>query len=344
MSTFEFTGSTMQALVYTAPNRIELHEVARPAAPTGSVRLRVDAVGICGSDLHAFRGHDPRRNPPLVLGHEFVGTALDTARAGRRYTANPLVTCGKCRYCGQGRGNLCSDRSMIGMNLPGAFADELAVPETCLIEVPPTLSDRGAALTEPAATVVHALAMVARASAQPLAQARALVLGAGAIGLLATLALQHRRVPALSVVETNALRAAALRQATGIVAIDAQAAAAQAGEFDFVFDAVGVAATRDLAIAGVAPGGTVAHVGLGEGASALDWRALTLREITLIGCYTYTTADLHAAVAALDRGEFGSLQWVEERTLADGAAAFADLVSGRVGAAKILLRPRGITP
>ncbi len=65
MTAFALTDPTMQALVYTAPNRIELHDVARPAAQDGSVRLRVDAVGICGSDLHAFKGHDPRRNPPL---------------------------------------------------------------------------------------------------------------------------------------------------------------------------------------------------------------------------------------------------------------------------------------
>ncbi len=285
-------------------------------------------------------GNSCVRNPPLVLGHEFVGTALDGAHAGRRYTANPLVTCGQCRYCAQGRGNLCSDRGMIGMNLPGAFAEQLAVPLACLIEVPDTLTDRGAALAEPAATVVHALALASRALFQPLAQARVLVLGAGAIGLLATLAMRHATVPALTVVETNALRSAALHQATGIVAVDAPTALAAAGNFDFVFDAVGIAATRDLAIAAVAPGGVVAHVGLGDWASALDWRGLTLRAITLIGCYTYTTADLHGAVAALNRGDFGDLAWVEERPLADGAAAFADLVSGRVGAAKILLRPQ----
>lgn len=84
----------------------------------------------------------------------------------------------------------------------------------------------------------------------------------------------------------------------------------------------------------------VAHVGLGDWTSALDWCALTLREITLIGCYTYTTGDIREAVAALDRGDFGDLAWVEERTLAQGGAAFADLVSGRVAAAKVLLRPQ----
>ena len=327
----------MQALVYTAPNTVELRDLSVPPPPADGLRLRVDAVGICGSDLHAFKGHDPRRNPPLVLGHEFVGTALDGPRAGQRFTANPIVPCGSCRYCLQNRSNLCSQRSMIGMNLAGAFAEQLNVPERCLVALPATLSDRGAALAEPAATVVHALALAARVMAQPMSDTRALVLGAGAIGLLAVLLLRSRGVAALQVVETNPLRAQALQRATGIEAIDG--AAAVASEYDLVFDAVGVAATRDIAIAAAAPGSVVAHVGLGDWASALDWRALTLREITLVGCYTYTTADIEAAVAALDRGDFGDLAWVEERPLAEGAVAFADLVAGRVAGAKILLRP-----
>lgn len=333
------TRPPMQALIYTAPNHMELHEVPTPLPAAGSQRLRVDAVGICGSDLHAFKGHDPRRVPPMVLGHEFVGTALDGARAGQRFTANPIVACGHCRFCQQGRSNLCSHRSMIGMNLQGAFAQELLVPEQCLVAVPPTLTDAAAALAEPAATVVHALALAARASVQPLPATRALVLGAGAIGLLAVLLLQSRGVAALHVVETNPHRAAALGRATGIQAISGDDALAQAGGFDLVFDAVGVAATRDIAIAAAAPGSVVAHVGLGDWASPLDWRALTLREITLVGCYTYTTGDLQAAVAALAQGSFGDLAWVEERALSQGPAAFDDLVAGRVAAAKIVLRP-----
>jgi 2-desacetyl-2-hydroxyethyl bacteriochlorophyllide A dehydrogenase len=328
----------MQTLLYTAPNTVELRDLPAPAPQDGALRLRVDAVGICGSDLHAFKGHDPRRNPPLVLGHEFVGTALDGPRAGQRFTANPLVSCGVCRYCLQNRGNLCSDRSMIGMNLAGAFAEQLAVPERCLVPVPATLGDRGAALAEPAATVVHALALAARVMAQPLGQTRALVLGAGAIGLLAALLLRARGVGSLQVVETNPLRVAALQRATGIRAIDG--ATAVASEHELVIDAVGIVATRDIAIASTAPGGVVAHVGLGDWTSALDWRALTLREITLIGCYTYTTQDIRDAVSALDRGDFGDLAWVEERPLSAGADAFGDLVAGRVASAKILLRPQ----
>ncbi len=329
----------MQALMFTQPEKMAMQEVPTPQATAGQVLLRVDAVGICGSDLHAYKGHDPRRVPPMVLGHEFVGTALEGPRAGQRFTGNPLVTCGACRYCLQGRGNLCSDRSMIGMNLPGAFAPSLLVPERCLVAIPATLNDRGAALAEPAATVVHALALAARVMAQPMVDTRVLVLGAGAIGLLAVLLLQSRGAAHINVVETNPLRARALHDATGLKAIDGAAALAYAGGHDLVFDAVGMAATRDIAIAAAAHGSVVTHVGLGDWTSALDWRALTLREITLVGCYTYTTADIEVAVAALDAGAFGNLAWVQERPLHEGGEAFADLVAGRVAAAKILLRP-----
>jgi threonine dehydrogenase-like Zn-dependent dehydrogenase len=329
----------MQALIYAAPHQMELRDMPSPPPEAGSQRLRVDAVGICGSDLHAFKGHDPRRVPPMVLGHEFVGTALDGALAGQRFTANPIFACGTCRYCHQGRTNLCSHRSMIGMNLQGAFAQQVLVPDSCLVPVPATLPDAAAALAEPAATVVHALALATRASVVPLAGLHTLVLGAGAIGLLAVLLLRSRGVASLSVVETNPNRAAALERATGIQAISGDDALARPGGFDLVFDAVGVAATRDIAIAAAAPGSVVAHVGLGDWTSPLDWRALTLREITLVGCYTYTTADLHTAVAALAAGHFGDLAWVEERALSAGAKAFDDLVAGRVAAAKIVLRP-----
>jgi threonine dehydrogenase-like Zn-dependent dehydrogenase len=327
----------MQTLLYTATERVEITDRPAPVEQAGSLRLRVDAVGICGSDLHAFKGHDPRRVPPMVLGHEFVGTVLNGPLTGKRFTANPLVTCGRCRYCRQGRGNLCSDRSMIGMNLPGAFAEQLLVPERCLVPVPNTLGDVGAALAEPAATVVHALALARRALATPMGETRALVLGAGAIGLLAVLMLQGQGVADLAVVEANPKRAAALTAATGIVPVASDAL--PPASFDLVFDAVGVAATRDLAVAAAAAGSTIAHVGLGDWTTPLDWRSLTLREITLIGCYTYTDQDLVAAVAALDEGRFGNLAWVEERPLSQGAQAFGDLVAGRVASAKVVLRP-----
>ena len=88
----------MKALVYTQPNEVQLLDRASPLLEKDEVILKIEAVGICGSDMHAYHGHDPRRKPGLVLGHEFCGTVLESASAayavGTRVTGNPLITCG----------------------------------------------------------------------------------------------------------------------------------------------------------------------------------------------------------------------------------------------------------
>jgi alcohol dehydrogenase len=106
-----------------------------------------------------------------------------------------------------------------------------------------------------------------------------------------------------------------------------------------VIDAVGAKVTRATALAAVKPGGVVMHIGLQDWASEIDMRKLTLAEITLLGTYTYTMADLRATVRALHEGAFGSLDWLEERPLSEGAQAFSDLDRGLAASAKVLLVP-----
>ncbi len=333
----------MKALVYTAPNEVTYRDEPDPVTGSGDVLLAVEAAGICGSDMHAFHGKDPRRNPPLILGHELAARILTGPRAGERVTVNPLITCGHCEYCVSGRDNLCANRTMIGMTRPGGFAQRVSVPERTLIEIPQEMSARAAALTEPAATALHALNLSMRALSRPLPETRVLVLGGGAVGLLSGLLAQAYGCRDVTLVETNSLRratASAAGKAGGMRVIDPVDPAGRLdNQIDLVIDAVGAAATRRAAFAAVKPGGVVMHIGLVDWASEIDMRKLTLAEITLLGTYTYSTADLRATVVALHGGAFGALEWVEERTLADGAAAFADLDAGRSGAAKILLRP-----
>ena len=106
-----------------------------------------------------------------------------------------------------------------------------------------------------------------------------------------------------------------------------------------VMDAVGSKITRQQAFASIRPGGVIMHIGLQDWASEIDMRKLTLAEITLLGTYTYSMADLHATVDALDRGVFGDLSWVARRPLADGPQAFQDLHHGRLSSAKVVLEP-----
>ncbi len=333
----------MKALVYTAPNEVQLHDRPEPELAPQEVVLRIDAAGICGSDMHAYHGHDPRRKPGLVLGHEFAATVIESASSlwlpGQRVTGNPLITCGRCDWCLQGRDNLCANRTMVGMTRPGAFAERMSIPGQCLIALPDHLPATAGALTEPAATAVHAINLSMRALVRPLPECRVLVLGGGAIGMLAALLLRHYGVADLQVAEVNPLRRASLEQHACCTAFDPRTTSVADNGFDFVIDAVGSAITRNSAIAAVKPGGVVMHIGLQDWASEIDMRKLTLAEITLLGTYTYSQADLRATVALLARGAFGDLSWVEARPLSDGANAFADLHAGRTASAKVVLQP-----
>jgi alcohol dehydrogenase len=329
----------MRALVYTNPLEVVYREEPDPQLEPGEVVLKIDAVGICGSDMHAYHWKDPRRNPPLILGHELAGTVVAGPFMGKRFTANPLITCGHCEFCVQGRNNLCANRTMVGMTRPGAFAQMMSIPTSSLVEIPDSMSARTAALTEPAATALHALNLSMRAMQRPLAEGSLLVIGGGAIGMLAALLAKHYGCRDIRVAETNLLRRASVAKHAGVAVFDPVAEQAEINSMDLVVDAVGAKVTRNAAFAAVKPGGVIMHVGLQDWASEIDMRKLTLAEITLLGTYTYSTADLRATVAALNAGAFGDLAWVEERPLSQGDRAFRDLHEGKSAAAKIVLRP-----
>jgi len=326
----------MKALVYEGPESLALREVPDPTAAPGEVVVRIDAAGICGSDMHAYLGHDERRPAPLILGHEAAGVVETGPRKGERVTINPLVTCGSCAACRAGRDNLCPERQIISMPpREGSLAERIAIPERNLVTVPAAVPLAKAALAEPIACGWHAVRLGARALGG--APARALVFGGGAIGLGAALSLTAQGCASVTMVEPNAARAKAL-EAAGQRAISPDRLAADA-VFDLVVDGVGLAATRESASAHARPGGVIVHIGLGEARGGLDIRRMTLQEITFIGTYTYASSDFRDTAAAIFEGRLGPLDWAEARPLDAGAAAFADIRAGRVAAPKIVLTP-----
>jgi alcohol dehydrogenase len=282
---------------------------------------------------------NPRRVPPLILGHEAAGEVVAGNGIGRRVTMNPLIVCGHCTYCLTGRSNLCENRTMIGMTRAGAYAQYMAIPEHCLVDLPEGMDPSQAALTEPAATAWHAVDLAERASWRTLAECDTMVIGGGAVGLLTALVLQSRGVCTVCLAETNALRRRTAEQA-GIRCIDPTDMQPAGQSVHVAFDCVGGAKTRELAIHAARPGAVVVHVGLQDASGEMDVRKITLSELAFIGVYTYTTADLRASADALHRGALGDLQWVEYRPLKDGPAAFRDLDAGRTAAAKIVLLPQ----
>lgn len=324
----------MKALVYDGVETLGWRDMPDPTPGPGEELVRVEAVGICGSDMHAFLGHDDRRPAPLILGHEAAGVIEGGPRDGLRVTVNPLVTCGDCAPCRAGRENLCPSRQIISMPpREGAFAQYIAIPAGNLVALPDAVPMVQAALAEPMAVGWHAVRLGVQAL-HPSLERRALVLGGGAIGLAAALALRALGVEDVRIVEPTPARRDYLSAQCG------QAVQAQAdGPAPLVIDAVGFGASRATASALAEPGGVIVHVGLGDAAEGLDIRRITLQEITLIGSYTYSAQDFRDCAEAMFAGRLGALDWAETRSLGAGAAAFADLRAGRVAAPKIILTP-----
>lgn len=324
----------MKALVYDGVEELGFRDVPDAAPRAGEHLIKVEAVGICGSDMHAYLGHDDRRPAPLILGHEAAGVIVGGPKDGTRVTVNPLVTCGACQACKAGRENLCPTRQIISMPpREGAFAQYVAMPETNLVNVPPDVPLNKAALAEPLAVSWHAVRLAIEAL-HPSMDRRALVIGGGAIGLAAALALKAMGVEAVTVAEPNDARRAFLADHCGQHAVPFGE-----GQFPVVIDAVGYAATRATASELSQPGGVIAHVGLGEDTGGLDVRRMTLQEITFIGTYTYTAQDFRDTAQAIFDGRLGPLNWIQERPLSEGFAAFKDLRQGKVAAPKIVLTP-----
>ena len=330
----------MRALVYEGPERLAIRDVDEPAPREGEVVVRVASVGICGSDMHAFLGHDERRPAPLTLGHEAAGTVVGGPREGTRVTINPLVGCGHCRACSKGQPNLCPDRQIL--SLPpreGAFAEMVAVPEANLVTVPDDVSFDRASLAEPLACGWHAARLARGHGPEAFAEGPCVVIGGGTIGLGAALSLKAQGAGPVSLAEPNAIRRPSIERAGFDVFDPASAAPVGNGTAPVVIDAVGYAKTRAHACRLARAGGIIAHIGLGSGEGGIDARRLTLQEIAFLGTYTYTPEDFRETARAIFDGRLGALDWIETRALSEGAAAFADIRAGRVAEPKIVLRP-----
>ena len=330
----------MKALVYTDTLELQYRDEPEPTPTAGEALVKIEAVGICGSDMHAYHGHDARRVPPLVLGHEAVGIVQSGKYKDKRVVLNPLITCGHCNHCQGGRSNLCSERELIGMRRAGAFADYISIPEGNLLDIPEDMDPVVASLTEPAATSLHAIYLAEQVMHRPVSESRALILGAGSIGVFAALMLKHKGCGSIFLGDTNALRRDTAERIDCATVYDPLAESQPAeASFDLVIDAVGSGKTRAASCAMVAAGGVISHVGLQDNEPGLDTRRLTLDEITFLGNYTYSVIDLRAAIDLLYSGALGSLDWVESRALADGALAFRQIHEGSAASPKIVLKP-----
>jgi 2-desacetyl-2-hydroxyethyl bacteriochlorophyllide A dehydrogenase len=338
----------VKALVWEAPRVLAMREQSQPEPQAHEVLIKVAYAGICGSELSGYLGHNALRTPPLVMGHEFSGEVValgseadPTLAVGTSVTVNPLVSCGVCAACQQQLPHLCEVRQLIGAGRPGAFAEYLRVPTTQVVPLPSLLALRSGALTEPCAVAVRVGEL-----AGPLAGETALVLGAGAIGLLVLQVLKQQGASQIFIADRDPARLA-MGEALGGVPIDARSqnavqvvrSTADRHGVALAVDAVGAAATRAQCVGAVRSGGTVILSGLHEETSAMPVAEIIRREIVLRGCFCYTNENFQAALALLSQGAITLEPWIVEAPLSEGGAWFDRLIDAPGDVAKVLLVP-----
>jgi 2-desacetyl-2-hydroxyethyl bacteriochlorophyllide A dehydrogenase len=285
-------GKTMRAAVVREPGQVAVEEVPVPEPAADEVLLRVSRCGICGSDLHWYHGGIPL--PRVCPGHEIsavvaeTGAAVRGVKPGDRVAVEGIRTCGACAYCRSSDYELCRNVGMIGMTVPGGFADYLLTTDRHLFAVPAGLDDEVAQLTEPLAVSVHALRLAGLESGQ-----RVLVLGAGTIGLTAIAA---ARAGGAGEILATARRP---QQRTAAAALGASRVfdASSSGDLysycfdhpvDVVVETVGDARqTLGDAVTCVRPGGTVAILGVFMQPPELNALFVMMKEVRLVGSLCY---------------------------------------------------------
>ncbi|HWQ28889.1 MAG TPA: alcohol dehydrogenase catalytic domain-containing protein, partial [Dehalococcoidia bacterium] len=216
---------TMRAAAVDGPRSFSIREVERPAPGPGEALVRVRNCGICGSDLHFYRGDFPAM-PGLVMGHEIagevaaVGEGVANVRKGDRVAVEPLIVCGKCAYCRSGSYQLCPERKLLGTFAPGGFAEYVRIPAAMLYRLPDDVPFELGALVEPVAVAVHGLRLVKFEGGE-----RVLALGGGTIGLVSAAAALALGAADVTVTARYPHQRAAA-EALGARALDANDAAA----------------------------------------------------------------------------------------------------------------------
>jgi L-iditol 2-dehydrogenase len=286
----------MKSLLLSSYNHLEIADMPLPVVGPDEVLVRVEACGICGSDVHGYDGSSGRRIPPIVMGHEAAGTVATTGKnvknfsEGDRVTFDSTVYCGSCNNCLRGDVNLCDNRQVVGVSCgdyrrAGAFAEFVVLPARIVYRLPEILPFEEAAMLEAVSVALHAVSLV---PVRP--QDNALVVGAGMIGLLIVQALHAAGCSHIYVTDVDQTRLKLANQfgvATSLLAgpnfIPQVMSVTNGNGMGVVIEAVGINATVTTAIDSARKGGSVVLVGNVTPEVTLPLQKVVTRQIRLQG-------------------------------------------------------------
>lgn len=303
-----------------APGKFAEHEAAAPAATAGHALMRMERVGVCGSDFHAFAGRQPIYTYPRVIGHELSGIVAEAPRndlgiqRGDRCAIEPYLTCGACRACLLGRNNCCEQIRVLGIHVDGGMQEFLAVPLQ-LLHKSRTLSLDQLALIETLGIGAHAVDRSELSAGES-----AIIVGAGPIGI-AVAQFAAERGGVVHILEKSAWRRNFVEQ-MGYTASES----AEGRRADVVFDATGSAAAMAASLSHVATGGRLVFVGLTRDPVSLDDSLFHRREVTLLA--SRNSFGLFPRIIELvETGRIDTSHWVTDRLgMHDVVSRFSSLL------------------
>lgn len=298
----------MNAGVLVQPKQLEL--LIRPVPNPGpqEVLLKMDLLGICGSDVSLYLGHRSNTPFPLIIGHEGIGRVeqlganVTGLQLGQKVVIEPNFPCGKCSLCWSGRSNICLHKRIFGVLEPGCFAEYALVPGQFVWPVPDSISNEDAVLIEPMAVALHALYTAPARPGDVLA-----VIGLGAIGLLLTQLACRMGYRVLAYDRVN--EKIALAEQLGAIPILADSSEAdlakswQKAGVNTIFECAGAAPALTMAIAAAPRGANVVVVGLADQASSLTEFTLTRQGIQVLSSIIYQhPLDFQRSIRLLEQG------------------------------------------
>ena len=338
----------MKALVYSDWGVLRVMDVPMPLVGEGEVLVRVEACGICGSELETFKSRSPRRTPPLILGHEFCGVIEGPGKPdaqlakGRKVIANSIISCGKCHSCRRGEENLCSSRQLFGMNRPGAIAEFVAVPAEYVYPCPESLDPVLGALGEPLVNGVHVMNLLPEIHNPTMA-----IVGAGPLGLLTLEAAIAMRGARVLVADIKEARLEEARKLGAELTINPKSGDlvksclefSGADGVDMCVDAVGAGVTKRQSVKAVRPGGSCCWIGLYENEVKLDTYDITLPEKKVFGSYAGTARDFECAIRLLSEGKVRGGDWLKVFPMDEAIAGFKRMLKAEGNDIKAVVLP-----
>ena len=344
----------MKSLLLSEYNHLEIADVPLPVVGRGEVLVRVEACGICGSDVHGFDGSTGRRIPPIVMGHEAAGTVETVGEGATKYKKGDRVTfdstiyCGECQYCKRGQINLCDNREVIGVSCGdyrrhGAFAEYVVVPERIMYPLPMDFSFEAAAMLEAVSVALHGVKV-----SQVTGGETALVIGAGMIGLLTLQAARAAGCKRVFITDVDETRLKLARQVGADETLHCSGAELIAevmrltggNGVDITLEAVGRNETVAAAIDCTRKGGTVTLIGNIMPEVTLPLQKVVVRQVRLQGSCA-SSGEYPEAIELIANGKIQVKPLITAvASLEEGPRWFERLHSREPNLMKIILTPR----